>query len=253
MSTGGTSRLDSIGGAAALFGDDSDSKLSKTKAFLNPTRRISKNARTLSQVYNPSDSTSISSEPSSSRGGFVSLAMEPESGSSVAHFPPAPGSEQDRTAQESVQLPDPRSDDEDTTSYLSRALQTVDRPTLLAALSTHDTSFHQVVLQKEMERFDWHGISFDFALREVLAQYALPKETQQIDRVLNAFAHRYSCCNPGLFVSTDQAYITAFSLIMLHTDHYNPNNRKRMDQASYVRNTKGLSQLPAEILEVSTK
>lgn len=29
----------------------------------------------------------------------------------------------------------------------------------------------------------------------------LPKETQQIDRVMESFAKRYHDCNPGLFTS----------------------------------------------------
>jgi len=32
----------------------------------------------------------------------------------------------------------------------------------------------------------------------------LPRETQQIDRVVEAFAARYESCNPGLFTNTGQ-------------------------------------------------
>lgn len=32
-------------------------------------------------------------------------------------------------------------------------------------------------------------------------EVGLPKETQQIDRVMEAFAASYTKCNPGLFVS----------------------------------------------------
>lgn len=100
----------------------------------------------------------------------------------------------------------------------------------------------------------------------------LPKETQQIDRVMEAFATRYLTCNPGLFVSNgvfflifqaamhlvfmltnciDHPYILAFSLIMLHTDAFNKSNKRKMTKADYIRNTK-LVGVPTEVLDVRT-
>ena len=35
----------------------------------------------------------------------------------------------------------------------------------------------------------------------------------------------------------DQAYYIAFSLIMLHTDFFNKNNKHKMQKADYVKNT----------------
>ena len=67
---------------------------------------------------------------------------------------------------------------------------------------------------------------------------ALPTETQQIDRVMEAFAVRYASSNPGLFASTDTPYVLAFSLVMLSTDQFNPSNKNKMSKADYVRNTK---------------
>ena len=67
----------------------------------------------------------------------------------------------------------------------------------------------------------------------------LPKETQQVDRVIQAFADRYHECNPGIFMSSDQAYIIAFSLMMLHTDAFNKNNKRKMQKQDYIKNTSG--------------
>ena len=39
------------------------------------------------------------------------------------------------------------------------------------------------------------------ALRKLLMEVTLPKETQQIDRVVQGFADRYHECNPGIFAS----------------------------------------------------
>ncbi|KAH7921801.1 hypothetical protein BV22DRAFT_704425 [Leucogyrophana mollusca] len=74
----------------------------------------------------------------------------------------------------------------------------------------------------------------------------LPRETQQIDRVMEAFAARYLYCNPNLFISEDHPYILAFSLIMLHTDAFNKSNRRKMTKADYLKNTS----LPGVIPEV---
>jgi Sec7-like guanine-nucleotide exchange factor len=52
-----------------------------------------------------------------------------------------------------------------------------------------------------MAQFDFTHNALDVALRRLLMQISLPKETQQIDRVLEAFAKRYETCEPGLFGS----------------------------------------------------
>lgn len=45
----------------------------------------------------------------------------------------------------------------------------------------------------------------------------LPRETQQIDRVMEAFASRYSVCNPGIFTqSGTQLSIPLMSLLILN-------------------------------------
>lgn len=52
-----------------------------------------------------------------------------------------------------------------------------------------------------MARFDFTADPLDVALRKLLMDLSLPKETQQIDRVMEAFAKRYDECSPGLFAS----------------------------------------------------
>lgn len=55
-----------------------------------------------------------------------------------------------------------------------------------------------------MDRFDFTNDPLDISLRKMLMGVGLPKETQQIDRVMEAFASRYLSCNPGLFVSNGE-------------------------------------------------
>lgn len=61
--------------------------------------------------------------------------------------------------------------------------------------------FYSQALQVYIDRFDFKNNPLDVALRRLLMDVGLPRETQQIDRVMEAFASRYSKCNPGLFVA----------------------------------------------------
>ena len=49
----------------------------------------------------------------------------------------------------------------------------------------------------------------------------------------------------------DNAYVIAFSLMMLHTDVFNSNNKSKMSKADYVKNTR-LDGVPQIVLEVSS-
>ena len=56
-------------------------------------------------------------------------------------------------------------------------------------------------LQTYFERFDFVNDPLDIAMRKLLMHVDLPRETQQIDRVIEAFARRYLDCNSDLFMS----------------------------------------------------
>jgi hypothetical protein len=119
--------------------------------------------------------------------------------------------------------------------------------------------FHNTALTLYMNRFDFTHIALDVALRRLLMHMSLPKETQQIDRVIEAFATRYDLCEPGLFgtkgeqtgrmqLTADNAYVLAFSMMMLHTDAFNRHNKNKMTKPDYVRNTR-LDGVPPPVLE----
>ena len=115
-----------------------------------------------------------------------------------------------------------------------------------------------------MTKFDFTHQPLDVALRQLLMHMSLPKETQQIDRVVEALAVRYEQCEPGLFkdkgessgswpytfmLMIDNTYVVAFSMMMLHTDAFNKHNKNKMSKADYVRNTRmdGVSPLVLEV------
>lgn len=69
--------------------------------------------------------------------------------------------------------------------------------------------FHARALRAYIERFDFSYDPLDVALRKLLMDVGLPRETQQIDRVMEAFAARYLQCHMNLFTS-DGMYICLF-------------------------------------------
>lgn len=69
----------------------------------------------------------------------------------------------------------------------------------------------------------------------------LPKESQQIDRLLTEFSRVYyrvqretnkKRCS---WVDENQVYFVTFSLLMLHTDYFNSNNKNKMDKNDFTR------------------
>ncbi len=53
----------------------------------------------------------------------------------------------------------------------------------------------------------------------------------------------------AVLILIDHAYVLAFSLMMLHTDVFNKNNKNKMSKADYTKNTR-LDGIPPIVLEV---
>ncbi|CAG8545631.1 22260_t:CDS:2, partial [Gigaspora rosea] len=141
------------------------------------------------------------------------------------------------------------SDRETPKQYLERMMYSISRSKLVTILAQKADAFHQSALKAYMESFEFEKVPIDLALRKLLMDCNLPKETQQIDRVIEAFAKRYHESNPDLFPSADTPYILAFSLLMLHTDAYNKSVRRKMTKEEFVKNTR-IDGVNPEILEI---
>ncbi|CCM00934.1 uncharacterized protein FIBRA_02981 [Fibroporia radiculosa] len=148
----------------------------------------------------------------------------------------------------SVEIPRPRADEEPPEVYLQRLTEAVSKAEVATVLASNSDPFHARALRAYIDRFDFTGDPLDVALRRLLMDVGLPRETQQIDRVMEAFAARYMQCHPDLFISDDHPYILAFSLIMLHTDAFNKSNKRKMTKPDYVKNTR-LPGVPPEVLD----
>jgi hypothetical protein len=139
---------------------------------------------------------------------------------------------------EPIVLPE-RYEDDTPAKYLVRLEEAVSRGVVASVLSKGADPFSQAVLRSYMRGFGFFGDPMDMAIRKLLMEVELPKETQQIDRCLQGFANRYHECNPGIYASPDQAYFIAFSLLILHTDVFNKNNKYKMQKSDYLKNTRG--------------
>ncbi len=85
--------------------------------------------------------------------------------------------------------------------YLARLEEAVSRGVVAIIISKSDDEFSRNVLRSYMRGFSFFGYPLDMSIRKLLMEVELPKETQQIDRVLQAFANRYHECNPGVYAS----------------------------------------------------
>lgn len=84
----------------------------------------------------------------------------------------------------------------------------------------------------------------DEALRLLLESFRLPGESQQISRVMEAFAEAFytdAGRESGHFASADAAFILSYSIVMLNTDQHNPQVRNRMSLDDFLRNNRGIN------------
>ncbi|KAI0704903.1 hypothetical protein BC835DRAFT_1410243 [Cytidiella melzeri] len=152
-------------------------------------------------------------------------------------------------SRQSVEIPKPRYHEEESPEiYLQRLTEAVSKAEVASVLASSSDEFHTKALRAYLARFDFNHDPLDVALRRLLMDVGLPRETQQIDRVMEAFAEWYHHCHPNLFNSEDHPYVLAFSLIMLHTDAFNKSNKRKMTKADYMKNTR-LPGVAPEVLD----
>ena len=95
------------------------------------------------------------------------------------------------------------------------------------------------------------GLEIDQALRVYLDLFTMPGESQQIDRIIQAFAGKYHQDNPSLFNSAEAAYTLSYLLMMLQTDLHNPQVKEKMKLQEYIKIARGINDgqdLPTEYL-----
>lgn len=126
---------------------------------------------------------------------------------------------------EGVLLPQPDMDALVLASFL-RNTPSLDKVAIGQFLG-EEPEFNRQVLRCFTETFDVRNRTLVDSLRSFLEGFRLPKEAQQIDRIIQAFADvAYSqCADAEHFPSVDSCYLLCFAIIMLNTDLHNPNIR----------------------------
>lgn len=84
---------------------------------------------------------------------------------------------------------------------------------------------------------DLSGMKLDEAIRCMSKKICLPREAQQIDRLIQTFAGVYCRDNPGMLPDSDAAYLLAFSIVMLNADAHTATVTKKMSKTEFVKNT----------------
>ncbi|KAI9707654.1 MAG: hypothetical protein M1836_000615 [Candelina mexicana] len=89
-----------------------------------------------------------------------------------------------------------------------------------------------------MELFDMSNINILAALRAVCERLTLKAETQQVDRILDAFSTRWCECNPNHgFKATDVVHTICYSILLLNTDLHLADIEQKMTRNQFVKNT----------------
>ncbi|KAL2421389.1 hypothetical protein ABEF95_007552 [Exophiala dermatitidis] len=88
-----------------------------------------------------------------------------------------------------------------------------------------------------MALFDWNGQDILEAFRGLCDRVTLKGETQQMDRMVDAFAQRWCECNPNhMYKSSDVVHTICYSLLLLNTDLHLADIGQKMTKNQFVRN-----------------
>ncbi|MCJ1467393.1 hypothetical protein MMC07_006017 [Pseudocyphellaria aurata] len=89
-----------------------------------------------------------------------------------------------------------------------------------------------------MEFFDWQNLNILASLRDFCGRLLLKGETQQVDRVLDAFSARWCVCNPNHgFRAKDVVHTICYSILLLNTDLHMADIEQKMTRAQFIKNT----------------
>ncbi|RFU35476.1 hypothetical protein B7463_g915, partial [Scytalidium lignicola] len=89
-----------------------------------------------------------------------------------------------------------------------------------------------------MELFNFANMSILAGLRNLCGNLILRAESQQVDRILDAFAKRWCQCNPNHgFKVTDVVHTICYSILLLNTDLHMADIDQKMTRNQFIKNT----------------
>ncbi|KAM7184856.1 hypothetical protein V8F33_012761 [Rhypophila sp. PSN 637] len=141
----------------------------------------------------------------------------------------------------------------DTPQEIARFLMTeerLDKASIGEIIGEGDQKYIDI-MHAFVDMMDFTKKRFVDALREFLQAFRLPGEAQKIDRIMEKFANKYLEGNPNAFASAETPYTLAYSVILLNTDLHSSKIARRMTQADFIKNNRGINDkadLPDEYL-----
>ncbi|ESO89040.1 hypothetical protein LOTGIDRAFT_209989 [Lottia gigantea] len=112
--------------------------------------------------------------------------------------------------------------------------------------------FSNLVAEEYLKNFEFTGDTLDVSLRKFLKQFCLTGETQERERVLAHFSHRYMECNPGTFNSEDACHTLTCAMMLLNTDLHGQTVGRKMTCSEFIENLADLNDgenFPKDILK----
>jgi Sec7 domain len=194
---GGRRRSSTLGSVAGIPGDQQQP--SPSLAPFGRTSTSTNGRKSFGDIFSRPHRVKYTSELPARKNGVQSGGPPgtPVSGSKTGSW---------SHSRDTVSYPE-REESDTPATYLSRLGEAAHRGVIASILSKSNEDFYKTALRKFMRSFSFFGDPIDMAIRKLLMEVELPKETQQIDRVLQGFADRYHECNPGIF-STPGMYFS---------------------------------------------
>lgn len=108
------------------------------------------------------------------------------------------------------------------------------------------------IMHEYIDMIDFKNKSLIESLYHFLSLFRLPPESQQIDRIIEKFAHSFYLSHQNEFPSASIVYDASFAAVILHTDAHNPQVSHKMQKNEFVRLYKDMDEgdaLPTEFIE----
>ncbi|QSZ31200.1 hypothetical protein DSL72_000763 [Monilinia vaccinii-corymbosi] len=93
-------------------------------------------------------------------------------------------------------------------------------------------------LKAYMRLFDFANLNILASMRVLCSRLVLRGESQQVDRILDAFSKRWCESNPNHgFKSTDVVHTICYSVLLLNTDLHLADIEQKMTRSQFIKNT----------------
>ncbi|KAL9127195.1 MAG: hypothetical protein Q9217_003882 [Psora testacea] len=136
-----------------------------------------------------------------------------------------------------VDLSVPTNEDRSQAKLLYDGDETVTLKSMAAAWLGEPGPERARVRQSYMGLFRWQNLNILASLRDLCGRLYLKAESQQVDRILDAFSARWCCCNPlHGFKASDVVHTICYSILLLNTDLHQAEIETKMTRTQFLRN-----------------